>query len=98
MKKTFELTSPNKKPERQVDSVIHEIRKYLKRERKKTLPENADYWDFDCRIGNDAQSASGFKLDSLNASINAFVMAEKKTFYIEILAKPANAENKKKED
>ena len=40
MKKTFNLTSPNKEPERQVDSVVHEIRKYIKRERKKPLPEN----------------------------------------------------------
>ena len=57
MKKVFQLTSPNKDPERQVDSVIHEIRKYIKRERKKPLPEKIDYWDFDCRIGDDADSA-----------------------------------------
>ena len=96
MKKVFNLTSPNKEPERQVDSVVHEIRKYIKRERKKALPEGIDYWDFDCRIGNDAESATVFKLDELNASIDKFVQADKKTFYIELLSKPAKAENKKK--
>ena len=96
MKKVFQLTSPNKDPERQVDSVIHEIRKYIKRERKKPLPEKIDYWDFDCRIGDDADSAKTFPLDSLNASIDKFVVADKKSFYIEILSKPAVAERKPK--
>lgn len=96
MKKTFNLTAENKEPERQVDSVIHEIRKYIKRERKKKLPEEMDYWDFDCRIGNDEESASTFKLDDLNASIDKFVEADKEKVYVEILSKPARAENKKK--
>ncbi|MCO4794478.1 MAG: hypothetical protein KC493_12230 [Bacteriovoracaceae bacterium] len=96
MKKTFNLTSPNKEPERQVDSVVHEIRKYVKRERRKPLPENVDFWDFDCRIGNDVDSATDFKLDTLNASIDKFVQADKETFYLEILAKPGHAENKNK--
>lgn len=96
MKKSFDLTSPNKEPERQVDSVVHEIRKYIKRERKKPLPDDVDYWDFDCRIGNNAEDASEFKLDTLNASIDKFVQADKKTFYIELLSKPGRAENKNK--
>lgn len=96
MKKVFQLTSPNKDPERQLDSVIHEIRKYIKRERKKPLPEKADYWDFDCRIGENAESAKEFVLDNLNARINKFVEADKESFYIELLSKPATAENKKK--
>ena len=95
MKKTFQLTSPNKKPERQVDSVVHEIRKYLKRERRKPLPEKVDYWDFDCRIGSDADNASEFKLSELNASINKVVESGKEKFYLEILSKPGYAENKK---
>lgn len=96
MKKVFQLTAPNKEPERQLDSVIHEIRKYIKRERKKPLPEKVDYWDFDCRIGETAEEAEFFKLDTLNASIDKFVEADKKSFYIEILSKPATAENKPK--
>ncbi|MFT6070980.1 MAG: hypothetical protein ACJAT2_002829 [Bacteriovoracaceae bacterium] len=96
MKKVFQLTSPNKDPERQVDSVIHEIRKYIKRERKKPLPEKIDYWDFDCKIGDDADSAKTFPLDTLNASIDKFVQADKKSFYIEILSKPAVASREPK--
>lgn len=95
MKKTFQLTSPSKEPERQVDSVIHEIRKYLKRERRKPMPEKVDFWDFDCKIGVDAASAIKFNLTELNASINKLVELDKKTFYLEILSKPGYAENKK---
>ena len=96
MKKTFNLTSEKKDPERQVDSVVHEIRKYVKRERKKTLPEEMDYWDFDCRMGADEASAKDFVLDNLNARIDSFVQDDKESIYVEILAKPAKAENKKK--
>ena len=57
MKKTFPLTHPKKKPERLVDAIRSEVNKYLKRERKKTLPDGTDYWDFDCKVGVDAESA-----------------------------------------
>ena len=50
MKKTFELTHPKIKVERMVEAVKHEVKKYLKRERNKTLPEDADYWDFDLSL------------------------------------------------
>ena len=51
MKKTFELTHPKIKLARRVDAVKHEVKKYLKRERNKKLPADADYWDFDCKFG-----------------------------------------------
>ncbi len=98
MKKTFNLTSPNKDPERQLDSVIHELRKYIKRERKKPLPETVDFWDFDCKIGNDPESATSFSLENLNASIDKFVEAEKESFYIEIISKPGYAANNKEKE
>ena len=57
MKKTFPLTHPKKKPERLVDSIRAEVNKYLKRERKKTLPEGVDFWDFDCKVGSSSEKA-----------------------------------------
>ena len=69
MKKTFNLTAPNKKPANQADSVKHEIKKYLARERRKTLPESTDFWDFDCRFGDTEQAAKEIHLDDIGKCI-----------------------------
>ena len=45
MKKTFPLTQPKLHPDRVLDAVKHEIRKYLKRERRKPLPEGVEFLD-----------------------------------------------------
>ena len=50
MKKTYALQVEGLHPDRRLDAIKHEIRKYLRRERGKTLPEGADFWDFDCRF------------------------------------------------
>ena len=47
MKKTFKLTHPKTKYARLVDAVRSDIKRYLKRERKKALPEGFDTWDLD---------------------------------------------------
>ena len=52
MKKTFNLTHPKIKYPRMVDAAKNEVRKYIKRERRKELPEGVDFWDFDCRFGD----------------------------------------------
>jgi hypothetical protein len=88
MKKSFSLTSPNKAPARQVDAVKHEIKKYLSRERRKTVAANADFWDFDCKFGDDVSSAKTIEVGEINKAIDKIVTEEKETFYIEILAKP----------
>lgn len=88
MKKVFKLTDPRKAPARQVDSVKHEIKKYLARERRKTLKEGADYWDFDCRIGRDLESAATISVGDINKGIDSIVLSGADQFYIEVLAKP----------
>ena len=57
MKKTFNLTHPKIKVPRLVEAIKHEVKKYIKRERRKPLPPNVDYWDFDCRYGVDEASS-----------------------------------------
>lgn len=97
MKKQFNLTAPNNKPERHVDSVKHEIKKYISREQRKALPEGVDFWDFDCKIGDDAETALVVHVSEINKKIDALVVDNKEKFYLEILAKPghrANAKNK----
>jgi hypothetical protein len=88
MKKTFKLTAPNKAPDRQADWVKHEIKKYIGRERRKALPENVDFWDFDCKFGNNPETAEVIHISEINKKIAASASAKKETFYIEVLAKP----------
>ena len=89
MKKTFELTHPKIKVERKVESVKHEVKKYLKRERNKTLPEGADYWDFDCKIGKSAQTADVIHVATISQEIDTLVAEGVTSFYLEILVKAA---------
>jgi hypothetical protein len=51
MKKTFQLKEPGKDDQRVLDAIKHEVRKYVKRERRKTLTTGVDFWDFDCKVG-----------------------------------------------
>ena len=94
MKKTFNLTSPNKKPERQLDSIKHEIKKYIARERRKPLPENVDFWDFDCKIGDSDQEPSVIHISEIDAKILTLAADNKESFYLEILAKPGRRKKK----
>ncbi len=89
MKKTFELTHPKIKLERRVDAVKHEVKKYLKRERKKTLPEDCDFWDFDCKFGNTESEAKVIQLSEINKLIDQTQLEKLTSFYIEIIAKAA---------
>ena len=92
MKKTFELTHPKIKPARMVDAIKHEIKKYVKRERNKTLPKDADYWDFDCKYGNQEAEAQNVHLSAFNQLIDASVKAGAESFYVEIIARAAERE------
>ena len=87
MKKKFNLTAPNKQPARQVDSVKYEIRKYIARERRKALPSGVDYWDFDCKFGADATSATPIHVAEINKKIDGIVLENAVSCYIEVLAK-----------
>ncbi|KQP04298.1 DUF6172 family protein [Pseudorhodoferax sp. Leaf265] len=89
MRKTFQLQVEGKHPDRLLDAIKHEIRKYIKRERGRALPEGADFWDFDCRFGADEASSGIVHLSDITGCIDGVVKEGGKQFYIEILAKPA---------
>lgn len=88
MRKTFSLTAPNKQPARQVESVKFEIRKYVARERRKILPAGVDFWDFACKFGAEASSATTVHVAEINKKIDEVVLQKAPSFYVEILAKP----------
>lgn len=87
MKKTFSLAQEGKNPDRLLDATKHEIRKYLKRERNRALPEGVDFWDFDCRFGSSEALSQIAHVAELIALIDALAKEGGPQFYIEILAK-----------
>jgi len=87
MKKTFKLVHPKTKYPRMVDSVRSEIKKYMKRERKKSLPAGFDTWDFDCRFGVTVDEAKTVDVDKIIQAINEAETQKLESFYVEILAK-----------
>jgi hypothetical protein len=87
MKKTFTLNIEGKHPERLLEAIKHEVRKYVKRERRKTLPPATDYWTFDCRFGATAADSSELRLSEITRAMDALVAAGVTEFYVEILAR-----------
>lgn len=96
MKKTFQLTHPKIKRDRLIEAVRHEINKYVKRERNKTLPEGVDFWDFACRFGHSAEDAKEIHLAEITKSIDKVAELQLESFYLEILAKPGHRTKKPK--
>ncbi len=89
MKKTFQLTAEGKNPDRLLDAIKHELRKYVKRERRRELPGGADYWDFDCRFGATQETAQPAHLSTLIGLVDGVAREGGSQFYVEILARPA---------
>ena len=87
MKKTFKLEHPKIKPARIVDSIKHEIKKYLKKERSNKLPKDTKYWSFDCKLGQSEETATVIPQASLMSSIDDMVENNIQTIYIEMTAK-----------
>jgi hypothetical protein len=94
MRKTFPLEMPGRKRDRVVDSVKHEVRKYVKRERRRQLPEGMDYWDFDCKFGLAAESSEVAHLATLVGRVDAAAKEGAAQVYVEILARPAKRKPK----
>lgn len=87
MKKTFKLNIEGKNRDRVLDATKHEIRKYVKRQRRVPLPAGVDYWDFDCRFGTCAENAEVVHFATITALIDAVATAGGDAFYLELLAK-----------
>ena len=87
MKKVFPLSLPNHEAPRVVERIKAEVRKYLKREHRKPLPEGVDFWDFDCRVGRDEEAAVGVHLSEVIGAIDGVAAAGGEAVYVEIFAK-----------
>jgi Family of unknown function (DUF6172) len=98
MKKTFVLKHPKIKAARLFEAVKRDVKKYIKREQKKELPENVDYWDFDCRYGHTEQEAKPIHISEINKSIDEAEGLSLESFYLEIIAKAGHRKKKETAD
>jgi hypothetical protein len=97
MKKIFPLEVPDRKPGLVLDAIKNELRKYLKRERRKALPEGVDFWDFDCKVGPSSAEAAVTHPGDVEKAVAATAAAGGKEVYVEILAKPGHRAKKEEQ-
>jgi hypothetical protein len=87
MKKTYPLSAEGKHPDRVLDAVKHDIRKYFKRERSRPVPVGADFWDFDCKVGTSADTAEVVRVSAVIEAVDAAAKSGATSVYVEILSK-----------
>ena len=87
MRKTYHLNIEGKNRDRLIEATKHDIRKYVKRQRRVPLPEGVDFWDFDCKFGANADDATPIHFAELTEKIDALVQAGGESFYLELLVK-----------
>lgn len=80
--------SERHKPARLVEQIKSEVKKYLKRERNKSLPEDHDYWGFNCRSGQASDSANVCHEKEIGKSLDHALAEGWETVYLEILVEP----------
>jgi hypothetical protein len=88
MRKTFPLEVPGHQPPRVIEAIKSDVRKYVKRERRKPLPEGVDFWDFDCKVGKGEAAPEVKHVEELVPAIDQAGASGCGSIYIEILAKP----------
>lgn len=94
MKKTFPLHLPGKEDKRVLEVIKLELTKYVKRERRKTLPPEMNVWDFQCKVGSGSTTASAVAFPDLSKAVEAVALAGADEVYVEIVASPGYREKK----
>ncbi|MBT8344508.1 MAG: hypothetical protein KJO45_07315 [Sulfurovum sp.] len=99
MKKIFKLTDEKKHEDRVLEAVKHDIRKYVKREKKKKLEDSQKtYWDFDCKVGVTSDTAEVVDFEGLIKALDAVKVTGATECYVEILAKVVEKPAKEKDE
>ncbi|MGH1341776.1 MAG: DUF6172 family protein [Nannocystales bacterium] len=94
MRKSFSLEHPKHKPARVVENIKHQLRKYIKRERGKTLPEDMDFWAFDCKIGRERPERTLTEKE-LGKAIDDAAAEGWESVHVELIATPVKRLGKK---
>ncbi len=87
MKKNFPLQAEGKHPDRVLEAVKHEIRKYFKRERNRDVPKGVDFWDFDCKVGLTTDTAEVVRVSGVIEAVDVAAKSGAASVYVEILSK-----------
>jgi len=88
MKKVYKLTDKKKHEDRVLESIKNDIRKYVKREKKKKLSnKKLMYWNFDCKVGTTSEDAKIIVYEELIKSLDIVKYNGNKEVYVEIIAK-----------
>ena len=90
MKKTFPLSMPGKDDQRVIESIKNVLRKYVRRERRKSLPKGFDCWDFNCRVGQGKQAPESTPLAGVASAVDAAAKSSSAEVFVEILAVPGH--------
>jgi hypothetical protein len=94
MKKVFPLVSERHKPARLVEQIKGEVKKYIKRERNKSMPEDHDYWGFNCRSGQAPDSAEVCHEKEIGKSLDHALAEGWESVYLEILVEAKSRQSK----
>ena len=70
-----------------LDASKHDIRKYVKRERAKPLPDGVDFWDFDCKLGAGPADAIHEHFAALMSAVDTLLADGRTQFYVEVVTK-----------
>jgi len=88
MKKIYKLTDEKRHEDRVLEAVKNDIRKYVKREKKKDLSDKKlMYWDFDCKVGVTSIDAKVIAYEELIKALDTVKSAGAKEVYVEVIAK-----------
>lgn len=90
MKKTYPLQVEGRHPDRVLEAIKHDVRKYLKRERRRPLAKGVDFLDFDCRFGLTPETAQPVHLSALSGAMDSAAQGGAAAFYVELLSKPGH--------
>ena len=87
MRRTYLLNIEGKNRDRLLEASKHDIRKYVKRERSRPLPEGVDFWDFDCKFGSNEATAAVVHFATLLGLIDTVAQEGGEQFYVEVVTK-----------
>lgn len=86
MKKTFNVKVEGKNTDRLLDAIKYEVRKYVKREKRKPLPEKADFWDLKCKFALNEDEPKVIEFVDITSCIDSAKEEDATTLYMEIIA------------
>lgn len=88
MRRTYRLDIEGKNRDRLIEASKHDIRKYIRRERRKELPAGADFWDFDTRFGTEEATAQDIAPAELIRQVDKLIAEGGNQFFVQIERKP----------